>query len=55
MFMPEALPFRGGRALAITLLMLTAAALLPARAQQTEARVTPVTDAMLLNPPPGTG
>ena len=50
--MPEALPFRSGRALAITLLMLAASALLPARAQQAEARITPVSDAMLLNPPP---
>jgi alcohol dehydrogenase (cytochrome c) len=50
--MPEAPPLRGGRALAITLLTVAAVGLLPARAQSIEAQITPVSDAMLVNPPP---
>jgi PQQ-dependent dehydrogenase (methanol/ethanol family) len=49
--MPEALPVRSGRALAITLLIVAATALLPAQAQQ-QLEITPVSDAALLNPPP---
>ena len=49
--MPEALPVRSGRALAITLLIVAATALLPAQAQQ-QLEITPVSDASLLNPPP---
>jgi alcohol dehydrogenase (cytochrome c) len=52
MFMPEALPFRSGRALALLLLTAAAASHLPAGAQTLEAQVTPVSDAMLANPPP---
>src|SRR5690242_11693266 len=46
-FMSKALPVRFARALALTLITFTATAQLAAEAQQLEANITPVTDAML--------
>src|ERR1051325_4050083 len=50
--MLECLAVRRGRTLTIALTTVALAALLPAQAQQTQAQVTPVTDATLANPPP---
>ena len=48
--MPKALPVRA--ILALTLITMSVSALLPAQAQQLEAKISPVTDATLTNPPP---
>jgi alcohol dehydrogenase (cytochrome c) len=50
--MLDALPVRSGRARAILFMTIATTALLPASAQQAQPSVTPVSDAMLLNPPP---
>src|SRR3954471_3418140 len=49
-FVPKALPVRS--ILTLVLVLTSTSAFLPAKAQQLEAKISPVTDATLANPPP---